>query len=554
MSISHRPKPLAAALWCAAAWLARSEHAHAQPVSPERERAAPAPHAAHGVERGREQRRERRERRCDQDPRVQLGLVSLETCIGADLFFRETFGGNGRTCGSCHPASNNYTIDADYIADLPDSDPLFVAEQRPALAQLEHSDILRDSAMILVNADGLQDPTNKFVMRSVPHILGLAVSTVVPIPDPESAQHALDGTLLPFPAERLGWTGDGAPGEGRLRDFADGAIVQHAPRTLERRQGSDFFLPDDAERDALASFMRSVGRMNDLDLEEVALFDATAARGQASFTGGQAMECAFRCHTNAGATADIFDSIFEDKQFMGVGNLTLDIGTPLVRLPAVEAVQTLFDGGFGTDPLDSNGDGAIDSFGNGGFNVPPLIEAADTGPMFHSNAFETLEDAIRFYATPDFAVSLVGANGFLNRMRGAPMPLTETDISEVGRFLRVLNTSLNLQMALHRIDAAAEIASYYGTRQVEVENGLLRLAAAELVDAIEVLSAVAGLHEEEQCLLGEAEARIATLTRRSWSASKRRSHLRITRELVADANEALGVGLEMEMGEGTLMY
>src|ERR1700704_3212008 len=41
---------------------------------------------------------------CKQDQRVLAGLVTAEICAGADIFFRETFAGNGRTCGSCHPA------------------------------------------------------------------------------------------------------------------------------------------------------------------------------------------------------------------------------------------------------------------------------------------------------------------------------------------------------------------------------------------------------------------------------------------------------------------
>src|SRR3954451_24327491 len=48
---------------------------------------------------------------CSSDPRVVGGLVSQSICAGADIFFRETFGGNGRTCGSCHPAANNTTLD-----------------------------------------------------------------------------------------------------------------------------------------------------------------------------------------------------------------------------------------------------------------------------------------------------------------------------------------------------------------------------------------------------------------------------------------------------------
>ena len=44
------------------------------------------------------------------------GLASKEVCAGAGIFFQETFGGNGRTCGTCHPASNNFTIDVPFGA------------------------------------------------------------------------------------------------------------------------------------------------------------------------------------------------------------------------------------------------------------------------------------------------------------------------------------------------------------------------------------------------------------------------------------------------------
>src|SRR5262249_59248938 len=47
---------------------------------------------------------------------------------GAQLFFNETFGGNGRTCGTCHRAEDYLTIDVPFIATLPKADPLFVAE------------------------------------------------------------------------------------------------------------------------------------------------------------------------------------------------------------------------------------------------------------------------------------------------------------------------------------------------------------------------------------------------------------------------------------------
>ena len=74
---------------------------------------------------------------CNQDPRVWMQMVPLEVCVGARLFFDETFGGNGRKCSSCHPVANNFTIDAKFVQELAGSHPddaLFVAES-PAFDQ-----------------------------------------------------------------------------------------------------------------------------------------------------------------------------------------------------------------------------------------------------------------------------------------------------------------------------------------------------------------------------------------------------------------------------------
>ncbi|HKO53270.1 MAG TPA: hypothetical protein VJV79_36420 [Polyangiaceae bacterium] len=65
------------------------------------------------------------------------GLVKRTVCAGASIVFNETFGGNGRTCGSCHPVANNYTIGPTFVAAQHGSrpeDPLFVFEQEAALA------------------------------------------------------------------------------------------------------------------------------------------------------------------------------------------------------------------------------------------------------------------------------------------------------------------------------------------------------------------------------------------------------------------------------------
>jgi cytochrome c peroxidase len=336
---------------------------------------------------------EDRQAACLSDSRVSLGLVSLDVCVGADLFFREAFGGNGRTCGTCHPAEHNFTIDPTFVASLPSTDPLFVAENSPDLTGLERPALMRQFGLILENVDGAEDPTNKFVMRSVPHTFALHTSVTAPgLPTP-------DGTTLP-PLDRTGWSGDGAPGNGQLRDFQTGAVFQHYTKSLQRVSGVDFRPPTSAELDSILAFLGSVGRMNEIDLTGVSLTDSRAETGRITYIGARCNGC----HRNAGANN-------------GAGvNRNFDTGIEHARVAALDdpsGPKIPRDGGFGGQGLpafnhDADGDGILDSYGNGTFNTPPLIEAADTGPFFHTNAFNTIEDAVTFYTTATFANSPAG--------------------------------------------------------------------------------------------------------------------------------------------------
>jgi hypothetical protein len=110
-------------------------------------------------------------------PDPQAALIAK----GRRIFFNETFEGNGRTCGTCHPADNNFAIDPAFIARLPNNDPLFVAELNPALAKnFENPRLMREFGLILENLDGFGDLDNGFVMRGVPHTLALQTSVASP--------------------------------------------------------------------------------------------------------------------------------------------------------------------------------------------------------------------------------------------------------------------------------------------------------------------------------------------------------------------------------------
>ena len=84
----------------------------------------------------------------DVPPGPPGGELTLEE-LGRKIFFEETFEGNGRTCGTCHPAENNLTIDPKFIATLADDDPLFVAEFVPKLKNLEKPELMRKFGLIL---------------------------------------------------------------------------------------------------------------------------------------------------------------------------------------------------------------------------------------------------------------------------------------------------------------------------------------------------------------------------------------------------------------------
>src|SRR5262245_28605336 len=93
---------------------------------------------------------------------------------GREIFFNETFGGNGRTCSTCHRAEDNFGLSPAFIATLPANDPLFVAETQPALARgFEAPRQMRANGVIRENLDGFEDLDNQFTLRGVPPTLAL---------------------------------------------------------------------------------------------------------------------------------------------------------------------------------------------------------------------------------------------------------------------------------------------------------------------------------------------------------------------------------------------
>lgn len=395
--------------------------------------------------------------------------------LGEELFFNETFNGNGRTCGTCHPAENNFTLDPDFIATLPADDPLFVAEFVPELNSdlngglvFENPTLMREKALIVANVDGFGDLTSRFVMRGVSHTLGLPA--------------ALEGDGPALPAHRTGWGGDGAPvGEfgdltatGSLRDFAIGATIQHFPLTMNREIGVDFRLPTAGELDAMEAFQLSLGRDEDPDLDSMVFLDPETENGKDLFVNGSAgstppfFSCT-QCHENAGAKRQ------GENQNRATGTEEF-----LVNNPDTVGQLRPIDGGFGTSPSGgfpgtpiANADG---SFGNREFNIISAIEAAETEPLFHNNVATTLRDSIEFYASDEFFIAD-------NRR----IVFTDSELDDVERFLRVLNYLDNVDHQAPPYGEKALIALSQPEINEPLVTRLMDLAIANCNDAADSL-------------------------------------------------------------------
>jgi len=389
-------------------------------------------------------------------------IFAAQIAKGRDIFINETFDGNGRTCSTCHPLDNNHTLDPKFIAKLPDNDPLFVSETNPELTELERPKLLRQFGLILANLDGFDKPG---VLRSVPHLLALGTSIT-----PEAE---FEGTVV---EHALGWSADGSPLEGSLRSFTVGAIMQHMPKTLNREFGSDFRMPTDDELDALEAYMLSLGRPEDIDLDNMHFSSPIVQKGKELFHSKEpgTGQCK-GCHLNAGANSST--SLQNGNRNTGVENMPDNL-LKLVWQP------TPVDGGFGhTERSNCGYESNEECYGNHEFNMTTVIEAADTAPYFHNNSVSTLEEAIAFYNSQAFHASPGAAPADPNdpdSICERCIHLEPSQVTAIALFLRTLNAMENIRSSNELDIQSTQLKRHH-------RQEILKLAIADTEDAIEVL-------------------------------------------------------------------
>lgn len=401
---------------------------------------------------------------------TQSQLIAL----GRFLFEKETFRGNGRTCATCHPATNNFTIDPEYIAGLPPNDPLFVAETNPALKDLENPKLMRALGLICENLDGFEKTC---VFRGVPHTLALRVTTTPPLQNPPNPGNVLvPGTTPPVElANSTGWSGDGAPvgngASGELRLFAVGAVVQHFTKSMNRVPGVDFRLPSNLELDALLEFQLSLGRQSDVDLASMTFKNPVVEFGKQVFqdqdptTGGT---CS-KCHNNAGSNRPPTNTN-AGRNTLANTRVELIANTPAYLL---QPLAIVVDGGFGKPPelsptIPNRTPFPLSGYGNGDFDAPSLIEAAASPPFFHNNAIATIEGAVNFFASPEFN-------------NPAPIITLNTDkATAIAAFLRAIGCAELIDRAITNNTSALGLDMSSG-------RSFVRIGVANTQDAIKVL-------------------------------------------------------------------
>lgn len=456
---------------------------------------------------------------------LKSGLTQAQLVeLGRYLFNNETFKGNGRTCATCHPANNNFTIDPKYIATLDKKDPLFVAEYVPALKNLENPKLMRSLGLICENLDGFDKPC---VFRGVPHTLALRTTTTPPLANPPNPGNVIvPGTTVEL-ANSTGWSGDGAPigngANGELRLFAVGAVAQHFTKTMNRVPGVDFRVPSDLELDAIFEFMLSQGRQEDVDLatlnfsDPIAQFGKTVFQDQDANTGAR---CSV-CHNNAGANRPP-NNANAGRNTLANTRVEL-VAFPPAYLLAPDAMVT--DGGFGKPPTISPTiplriPEPAPGFGNGNFKAPSLIEAAITAPNFHNNSAPTIEAAISFFGSPEFGTAFPA------------IKLNQDKATAIAVFLRSIGAMELMDRSVQNNNAAMNTS-------VQSARTLINTAAKNTTDAIQLLKEGKYLlYPEVQCQLSEIQctqlkALLAPPPLRNALLSKANEQLAETKKLIA---------------------
>jgi hypothetical protein len=127
------------------------------------------------------------------------------------------------------------------------------------------------------------------------------------------------------------------------------------------------------------------------------------------------------------------------------------------------------------------------------------------------------------------------------------------DAFHIARFLRVLNSAFNADIAIQRLSAANTIAARFGNTRVDIQTKLMDLAREELNDALKVLAGQSELYTSAQTNISQANSQIAAGIA-ATTASARQTRINSALSLVRAARGQFGTNITFQMGQGNLMF
>jgi cytochrome c peroxidase len=304
--------------------------------------------------------------------KAKLQTLTSQQRRGRRLFFEATFGGNGRTCNTCHPSAEGQSGQL----SLAEIQARFAADPEDVLFQHDAAD-----------ADN-PNTFNRFLAKGtflIPITLAANVSIVgssdrtVVVP-----RNALSTMNSPALDPLIQWDAR----EATLQTQARGAIGRHMQSTNVNQN----------QLDAIAAFERTL-----FDRDEV------EAAGRALFTpDGPASKCGW-CHAGP-LMNEISPFFFQLEQQLGIPN-PAPPGTRFQSLFLDEALQTgapiltyrftMPDGSTLDLPTSDAGRAMItgdpNDFGN--FKMPMLWGLPITAPYHHSTSSDTIPELVDVYQT-----------------------------------------------------------------------------------------------------------------------------------------------------------
>lgn len=355
---------------------------------------------------------------------LSAGAATPKPRNGKTLFEKETYGGNGRTCRTCHSAATGTVSPKDAAKRFKKNpaDPLFVHDGSDDGLGNGATRMLADATVLITiplpsNVTLADDP----LARTVTVRRGIPTTMNTP---------ALDPVLM----------SDGR--QPTLESQAAGAILDHAAGVL----------PSPTELKNLADFQKTSAFFSSSDMRNLATkgrlpelpkgSSSKEKRGRRFFVDGPPDPtfknglCA-QCHsgpmlnqTNAFASDFTGMPIPGGTRFQSI--LVSEFNTALNPVR-----EFIFNPGtpdethvFSPDPGRALVTGSVDQSTRehvNAFKIPTLHGVKDTAPYFHDNSAKTLEDVLAHYAN------------FFDATSGGAIFLTPQDRADIVAFLKLLD-------------------------------------------------------------------------------------------------------------------